>query len=203
MDLSDTTATMISIVVGAIVFIVAVRSLGMLPTFRKRHVRRVRPDLTDVGRQLHFVMTSSFEKRRLLSAAEFRVFSVIEKEIGSERNGYRVFAQTCLGEILSSSNADAFGSVNSKRVDILVVDRGGWPAVAIEYQGSGHYQGTAAARDAVKREALRRAGVPLVEITEADTDNQIRYRVRENLGWSLKAVASDISADPQLLRAKA
>ncbi|MEP7348782.1 MAG: hypothetical protein ABI668_02385 [Sphingorhabdus sp.] len=29
---------------------------------------------------------------------------------------------------------------------------------AIEYQGSGHHQGTAAARDAVKKEALRGSG---------------------------------------------
>ena len=34
----------------------------------------------------------------------------------------------------------------------------------MEYQGGGHYQSTAAARDAVKKEALRRAGVPTIEV---------------------------------------
>src|SRR3954470_2941062 len=73
--------------------------------------------------------------------------------------------------------------VGVKRVDILIVDQGGWPVVAIEHQGVGHYQGTAAARDAVKKEALRKAGVRYVEVSETDSDEQIRSRVRENLGW--------------------
>jgi Protein of unknown function (DUF2726) len=36
---------------------------------------------------------------------------------------------------------------------------------AIEYHGRGHYQGTAAARDTVKKEALRQAGVRYIEVT--------------------------------------
>ncbi|HJQ78301.1 MAG TPA: DUF2726 domain-containing protein [Lacipirellulaceae bacterium] len=93
----------------------------------------------------------------------------------------RVFAQTSLGEILKSSNEDAFRSINSKRVDILVVDRGGWPFLAVEYQGDGHYQGTAAARDAVKKEALRKAGVRYMEFCAQDTEDQIKSRLREHL----------------------
>lgn len=68
------------------------------------------------------------------------------------------------GEILASPDQDAFRSINSKRIDILIVDRAGWPVVAVEYQGSGHYQGTAAIRDAVKKEALLKAGVRYVEV---------------------------------------
>jgi Protein of unknown function (DUF2726) len=55
--------------------------------------------------------------------------------------------------------------INSKRVDLLIVSRRGEPIVAIEYQGHGHYQGTAAARDAVKKEALRKAGVRYIAVT--------------------------------------
>jgi Protein of unknown function (DUF2726) len=106
-------------------------------------------DLQDVAQQLHAVMRASFQKQRLLSASEYRVFKIIEADVIAERRGYRVFAQTNLGEVLRSSDDDAFRSINSKRVDILVVDQGGWPVVAIEHQGAGHYQGTAAARDAV------------------------------------------------------
>lgn len=40
---------------------------------------------------------------------------------------------------------------------------------AIEYQGTGHHQGTAAARDAVKREALRRAGIGCHEVVAGHT----------------------------------
>ena len=138
-----------------------------------------RSDLTDFGQQLRAVMAGSFEKQRLLSNSEYRVFSIVENEIAAQGAGYRVFAQTSLGEILRSSNEDAFHSINSKRVDILVVDRAGWPFLAIEHQGDGHYQGTAAARDAIKKEALRKAGVRYLEFSATDTDDQIRSRLRE------------------------
>jgi hypothetical protein len=141
------------------------------------------PDITNAGQQLNAVMAAPFEKRKLLSASEYKVFKIVEDDIAAERRGYRVFAQTSLGEILSSPDDNAFHSINAKRVDILIVDQWGWPAVAVEYQGSGHYQGTAAARDAVKKEALRKAGVRYVEVSESDNAARIRSRVREQLGW--------------------
>jgi hypothetical protein len=74
-------------------------------------------------------------------------------------------AQVCVGEFVSSPDEAAFRAVNSKRVDILIVSERRQPIAAIEYQGEGHYQGEAPARDAVKREALRKAGVRFIEIT--------------------------------------
>lgn len=142
------------------------------------------PDLTDVGQQLHAVMAASFQKRRLLSLSEYHAFKIVEDDMTAARRGYRVFAQTSLGEILASPSPDAFRSINSKRVDILIVDRGGWPVAAVEYQGGGHYQGAAAGRDAVKKEALRKAGVRYIEVSESDSAEQIRHRVREQLGWN-------------------
>jgi hypothetical protein len=112
---------------------------------------------------------------------EYQAFKIIEADVAAARRGYRVFAQTSLGEVLMSPDEDAFRSINSKRVDILIVDKSGWPLAAVEYQGNGHYQGTAAARDAVKKEALRKAGVRYVEITATDSAEQIRSRVREQL----------------------
>lgn len=178
----------LAIIFALVVFVVTALAFVLLQPRR----RRFRPtaqiiglkqyskrDLADVGQQLHAVMAGSFEKRRVLNATEYRVLSIVENEIALQQAGYRVFAQTSLGEILSSKNDDAFHSINSKRVDILVVDRGGWPYLAIECQGEGHYKGTAAARDAVKKEALRKAGVKYIEINAADTDAQIRNRVRE------------------------
>jgi hypothetical protein len=140
------------------------------------------PERSNPGQQLNAVMAAPFEKRKLLSLAEFKVFRIVEEEIAAARRGHRVFAQTSLGEILSSPDDDAFHSINSKRVDILIVDKGGLPTVAVEYQGNGHYQGTAAARDAIKKEALRKAGVGYVEVSPAHTAAQIRSRVREQLG---------------------
>ncbi|MCC7049618.1 MAG: DUF2726 domain-containing protein [Alphaproteobacteria bacterium] len=146
--------------------------------------RAQEPDLTDVGEQLKAVMASSFSRQRVLSPSEYRPFKIIEAELMASRSGYRVFAQTSLGEILRSPCHSAFRSINSKRVDILVIDQYGWPVVAVEFQGAGHYQGTAAARDAVKKEALRKAGVRYIEVSAEDGDEEIRSRLRAVLGWS-------------------
>ena len=62
----------------------------------------------------------------------------------------------------------------------ITVDADCTPLHAIEYQGGGHHQGTAAARDAVKKEALRRAGVGYVEVVPGDTPAELR-RVVERL----------------------
>jgi Protein of unknown function (DUF2726) len=145
--------------------------------------REAVPDRTDAGQQLNAVMAASFERRKLLNVSEHKVFKIVERDIWSARRGYRIFAQTSLGEILRSPDEEAFRSINSKRVDILIVDPDSWPVLAVEYQGSGHYQGTAAARDAVKKEALRKAGVRYVEVSENDDPAQIRARVRHELGW--------------------
>src|ERR1700730_8484573 len=106
----------------------------------------------------------SFEKRRLLNSGEYRAFKIIDDYVAASRRGYRVFAQTSLGEILASPDELAFRSINSKRVDILIVDQGGWPVITVEFQGGAHYQGAAAIRDAVKKEALSKAGVAYVEV---------------------------------------
>jgi hypothetical protein len=159
---------------------------------RFRYEKASPPDFKDVGQQLHAVMTGSFERRRLLNRSEYQAFKIIEADIAAARRGYRVFAQTSLGEVLMSPDENAFHSINSKRVDILIVDQGGWPVAAVEYQGDGHYQGTAAARDAVKKEALRKAGIRYVEITATDSSEQVRLRVREQLGWQhIKATAGE------------
>jgi len=161
-------------------------------------VRNAHVAVHQTGEQLHAVMEGTFQKRRLMNHAEYRVFKAIEDEILAERTGHRVFAQTSLGEVLQSENDDAFRSINAKRVDILIVDRAGWPVVAVEYQGSEHYQGMAAARDAIKKEALRKAGVGYVEIVTGDSDDQIRFRVREQLGWkaSISLASSKLQVAP-------
>ena len=128
--------------------------------------RQERPAL-DAADQLRLVMSAQFEKRRLLSAAEARVFYAAEKAVRTQGLGWRVMAQVSLGEILSSPDTRAFSTINSKRVDILLISKSGDPIAAIEFQGDGHYQGTAPARDAVKKEALRKAGVGYIEMTPA------------------------------------
>ncbi len=123
------------------------------------------PPITDAAEQLRVVTGAEFQKRRLLSKTEAQVMYAAENAIREAKLGWRVMAQVSLGEVLSSKDKRAYSAINSKRVDLLVVSRSGEPIVAIEYQGGGHYQGSAAARDAVKKEALRKAGIRYHEVT--------------------------------------
>jgi hypothetical protein len=136
----------------------------------------------DVGEQLNAVMSAPFERRRVMNRSEYRAFKIIEGELAAIRRGFRLFAQTSLGEILSSPSDSAFHAINAKRVDMLIIDHCGLPTLAIEYQGEHHYQGNAAARDAIKKEALRKAGVKYLEISAEFSEDQIRSRLREQLG---------------------
>jgi len=114
-------------------------------------------------------MQAQFDSRPLLNQGEARVFEQLCEIVSRCRPSWRVMAQVSLGEILRSKDPEAFGCINSKRVDMLLVDEECRPRYAIEYHGDGHYQGTAAARDAVKKEALRRAGVGYHEVIAGKT----------------------------------
>ena len=136
-----------------------------------------RNDRTDPTAQLTTVMNAEFRPKRLMSRSEARAFLQIERLLRGHRMGWRVMAQVSLGEVLTSTDAKAFAAVNSKRVDMLVIANDGHPLAAVEFQGSGHYLGTAAARDAVKREALRRAGVDYIEVKPDHSDEDLAFEI--------------------------
>jgi hypothetical protein len=127
------------------------------------------PSARDAVDQLRIVMNADFAARPLLNQSEARVFEALSEIVLRVRPEWRVMAQVSLGEILRSKDSHAFRCINAKRLDFLLVDQLCLPQLAIEYQGGGHYQGTAAARDAVKKEALRRAGIGYLEVVEGKT----------------------------------
>jgi hypothetical protein len=137
------------------------------------------PEPFDAARQLRSVERATFRARPILNHGEARLFGVIERACAVEAPGWRVMAQVSLGEIRSSPDEEAFRAINSKRVDLLLVDVKGLPLHAIELQGSGHHLGPAATRDAIKKEALRKAGIGYVEVMPGDTPAEIAGRVRK------------------------
>jgi hypothetical protein len=136
------------------------------------------PDAAD---QLRIVMGADFSIQPLLNKSEARLFRELDTMVQSRNPGWQVMAQVSLGEILFTKAKDAFGCINSKRVDLLLVNGDCRPIAAIEYQGSGHHQGTAAARDAVKKEALRRAGIGYHEVVAGVTTPAELKRLVERL----------------------
>ncbi|WP_411340359.1 DUF2726 domain-containing protein [Sphingopyxis sp. J-6] len=144
--------------------------------------KRLDPIAT-AAEQLRVVMEASFTARPLLNQGERRLLSVLDKALADESPGWRAMGQVSLGEILASPNEAAFLAVNSKRVDLLIVDADCRPLHAVEMQGKGHHQSdNTAARDAVKREALRRAGIGYVEVVSGDTPAEVRAMVRKLVG---------------------
>lgn len=133
--------------------------------------------IADPAEQLRVVAAAEFTKQTLLNKQEARVLYAAERAVAETGLKWRVMAQVSLGEILRSENARAFAAINSKRVDLLVISQSGEPLAAIEYQGSGHYQNTAAIRDAVKKEALRKAGVRYIEVMGRHTADDVRREI--------------------------
>lgn len=143
---------------------------------------------TDPARQMHAVAQAGFETKPLLNREEAGLLPLLEHVVRDLGKGHRVMAQTSLGELVrpcgdwnSSQNRAAFAAINAKRLDFSIIDRFGHLKVAIEYQGSGHYHETSFMRDAVKREAVRKAGAGWLEVDEAMSRAAIRSRLHELL----------------------
>jgi len=139
------------------------------------------PNQPDAADQLRIVMAANFTVQSLLNKSEARVFRELDRIVVSCNAAWQVMAQVSLGEILRSKDANAYGCINSKRVDLLLMDEDCQPRHAIEYQGAAHHQAAAAARDAVKKEALRRAGIGYHEVVAGHTTPSELRRLVEKL----------------------
>lgn len=148
-------------------------------------------NLASAADQLEIVMGADFKPRPLLNRPEASVFKALDEAVIARNAKWQVMAQVSLGEFLSSPDRSAFGCVNSKRVDFALMDENCRVVHAIEYQGKGHHQGSAAARDAVKKEALRKAGIGYHEVVAGHTTpSDLRLLVD-------KLVPSDGTASPK------
>lgn len=121
--------------------------------------------------QLKAVMAARFTPRPLLNRPEAAVFKALDAAVIARNPGWQVMAQVSLGEFLASPDKDAFFAINSKRVDFALMDDKACVRHVLEYHGTGHHQdgGAAAARDAVKKEALRKAGIGYHEVVAGHT----------------------------------
>ena len=100
---------------------------------------------------MEFISRVDFETRRLFNKSEYGILRMLEKITREIGGGHRVMAQTSLAEVIAPKTASGsdegrdltFRSFNSKRQDFLAIDGTGMPALAVEYQGHGHYQSRA------------------------------------------------------------
>ena len=147
--------------------------------------------------QLKLVRHGNFKPRPLLNRSEARVFRELDRMVIARNPEWQVMAQVCVGEFIGSDDAAAYRCINSKRVDLLLMDQNCAARHAIEYQGKGHHQGTAAARDAIKKEALRKAGIGYHEVVAGRTTPGELKRLVERLVPDRKGGGVAIPATPK------
>jgi hypothetical protein len=145
-----------------------------------------RPDPVNPVAQLDIVNRSTYERVRILNREEAKLLPLLERTLRDIGQGHRVMAQTSLGEVIKPTptcpdKGNAMAVINSKRLDFAVIDRFGLLTCAVEYQGTGHHQNGAFLRDAVKREALRKAGVPMLEVLPNFRPDAIAQSLRDTL----------------------
>ena len=139
----------------------------------------------------------------VLHKQEANLFRLLEQRV---QRGWklakpvRVLAQVNMGEFLHVANGPngknstsdlAQKAINSKRIDILLTCFHFHPRVAVEYQGRFHRddEGTRL-RDDVKRQALSKAGVELVEVVPDEDEDSYMPRIHAALKRSYPAAFS-------------
>jgi len=145
-----------------------------------------------------------FEPLPVLNREERRLFAVAEAA-AREAGDYRVLAQVNLGELLrpvarglsEQARRRAFLAINSKRVDMVIVDAAFRVRAAIEYHGTGHrLDRTSAMRDAVKRRALDKVGVVLIEVEARYDPRDVAALLRRHLAGE-RAVPDTAGPSPR------
>jgi hypothetical protein len=145
-------------------------------------------DFSNYQHQLIAVERTSFKVKKPVNAEASRVLKIIENTISLRHSfRYRVFPEISLGAFLATEpggelNDEAWRSINPKRADFLIVDPYGHPVFVLEYHGTGHHLGeNSDDRFSVKRKALEKAGVELVEVQRNYDANVVRIMIEDVL----------------------
>lgn len=130
--------------------------------------------------QLRFLEEANLQTTPTMGFEAYQRFKFIEEFLTRrDFNGYRVFAETSLGAILKHKNQrgqqyskdQIEAGFRCKRIDFLIINPKGFPVLAVEYHGSGHFKGDWQARDQVKAKALQKAQIPLL-VLYSDTSKE-------------------------------
>ncbi|OOF81458.1 hypothetical protein BKG92_08905 [Rodentibacter ratti] len=141
----------------------------------KRKYRKMPYFSQNENNQLSLISEAEFNKKTLMNKSEYQLFLKLTNLLNALENKiyFRLFSQVSMGEFLATKEDHHFSLINSKRVDFLIIDRKGYPVIAVEYQGTGHFQKNAVERDAIKREACRKAKIKYIEFEENNQQIQL------------------------------
>lgn len=131
-------------------------------------------DISDTQNQLRFINECDLHVQNPVNREASQVLYALDEWIKKFRPEWRFSFEVSMGAFIRTTYSQndprqkqAFNSYSGKRVDFLLIDRFGKPVLVVEYHGSGHnLSDNAEERMAVKRLALHKAGIPLLEIPE-------------------------------------
>lgn len=150
-------------------------------------------DIKDTNNQFKFIDQCDLRAVPPVNKEAVQVLYGLEEWIRANQPKWRVSFEVGMGAFIRTPYdpenrqlAAAFSSYNSKRVDFLVIDQRGLPKLAIEYHGTGHdLSDDAADRMDVKRLALQRANIPLIEIPANTPKSEIMDMIFDAIGMSI------------------
>lgn len=148
----------------------------------------------DSATALRLVSDAGFASRPLLSGREADVLAVVEAIAGEAGLGWRVVPQVRLADIIASSDDVANAVIDDHRLDMLIVSAARMPVAAVDYQPLGQVHDDSALNAAVKREALRRADIPFLEIRANEPLDTLRAQILRLATPAPAAKASRIRA---------
>lgn len=156
----------------------------------RRQQYRQENDLSNPQNQLRFIGECSLKAVPPVNREAVRVLYAIDEWIKNMQPDWRFAFEVAMGGFIKTPYAPddprqkrAFNSYSGKRVDFLLINRRGQPVLVVEYNGSGHdLSGDADARMEVKRLALQKAGIPLLEIPERMGKPDIFAALSEKVG---------------------
>lgn len=118
--------------------------------------------------------------RRVFNKSEQKIFTELRSALNTIDADVTVMGQVSMGAMIKTKSVEgmpqylgrnAYRAINSKRVDFALVDAVGTVRLVVEFDGPSHAARANRARDSVKMEALKRAGIPaLILDYREDTD---------------------------------
>ena len=138
--------------------------------------------------RLALLQRATVKARRPINPEAYKILLILEKVVAESAPRARVLAEVGLGAFLGTEKDGgddddrAYWTFANMRADFLVIDGRGNPALVVEYQGTGHHlSNTTPERDMLKREALRKASVKLVEIGSDEAEDVVRVRLMDHV----------------------
>ena len=160
-------------------------------------------DVSNINNQIRFISQVELHAARPVNkeAARFVLYP-LNRWIKTNRPDWRMSFEVGMGAFIKtsygsddSSLKSAFSSYNSKRVDFLLIDKGGNPMLVVEYHGTGHdLSDDAPDRMVVKRLALSRAGIPLVEVPANTPREDFIQMIEAAIASSSTSIAPAVSS---------